>query len=109
MMTTLERDFYQHIKSHPCIRCGSLGAEANHMDMFISPKTGLLLKRSHKHELAKYGCIPLCPECHRTAADSYHNAGHDAFIEALGKPPCWIYQYAATLILTFFLEREGAL
>jgi len=102
----MQMEFYAYVKTHPCLRCGSLGSEANHFEAFTSTKTGLPLKRSHKGYLEPFGCFPLCESCHRTAKDSYHNNERDFFTN-MGKSPYWIHQEYARLIVTFFLEREG--
>ncbi len=102
----IKSDWYKHVKSFQCLRCGDFGSEANHFEAFISSKTGLVLPRSHKGRDG-FGCFPLCESCHRTAKDSFHNIGERNFIETQLPTSKYVYQWFGTTIRDFFLEREG--
>ncbi len=95
-MTASLKKFYNLLAKHPCLRCGSYGVEVAHIRIMPSVKsTGFLPRRQG---IAAFGAIPLCEACHRTAADSIHAVGEQAFIEALGKPQGWVHGYVARSI-----------
>lgn len=50
------------IRTLPCLVCGCVGSEAAH----TGSDGGMKLKASD------YSCVPLCPEHHTMAPDSYH-------------------------------------
>src|SRR5690625_3540451 len=75
--------FFDFVARFPCLRCGVFGVEVAHIQGILSRKTGLVLPR--RKGAAAVGVVPLCAECHRTAADSIHNVGEEAFSDALGR------------------------
>jgi 5-methylcytosine-specific restriction endonuclease McrA len=94
------RDFYAFVKSKPCLRCGRHGTDVAHIETIISPKTGMVMPRSHK-TLAKWGCVALCPDCHQHARDSIHQVNEEAFNHSLGRSPHYLWQAAASLLAEF--------
>lgn len=99
------RAYYEFVRGKPCLRCGRHGSAIAHIETIISPKTGLVMPRSHK-TLARWGCIPLCGECHQTAKDSIHEVGEESFNQQLGRTPHYVWQYAASLLAEFHEVRR---
>lgn len=97
-------DYYEFVKSKPCIACGTYGTDAAHIRTIISPKTDLLMPRSHK-TLARWGCVPLCKECHQTGENAIHGGNEEAFNERLGRGAHYLWMKAASLLAEF---NEGA-
>jgi len=98
--------YYDFLSKKPCLKCGTHGVEIAHVESIISPKTGLEMPRSHK-TLARYGTIPLCPSCHRTAQDSIHSVGEYAFQQLLGKTPCFVFKKIASYMAEFMEVGNG--
>jgi len=96
--------FFDFVARFPCLRCGVFGVEVAHIQGILSRKTGLVLPR--RKGAAAVGVVPLCTECHRTAADSIHNVGEEAFSDALGRGRDYLFRFAASLIVWFFVEGE---
>ena len=104
-LSTRLQHWYGFIKARPCLRCGTTEQiEAAHVRGFVNVQTGALLRRSHKG-LAAWCCLPICSSCHRTAPDSLHNVGEEAFIAELGAART--FQTLATLLAMFFVRDEG--
>jgi hypothetical protein len=99
-VTAMIRDFYAFVKSKPCLRCGRHGTDVAHIETIISPKTGLVMPRSHK-TLARWGVVSLCPDCHQHARDSIHEIGEEAFNSSLGRGEHFIWQVSASLLAEF--------
>lgn len=99
--------FYEFVKSHPCVRCGRVPSDAAHIEGIISPKTGLVMPRSHK-TIARWACVPACKDCHQHARDSIHEVGEEGFNRSLGKTPHYLWQLALTMHVTFHENRRVA-
>jgi hypothetical protein len=98
------RAFYGFVKSQKCCNCGKYGThadpiEAAHVRSIVSGKTGELLPRSHKGEAA-WGVVALCKPCHAIL----HSVGEEKFRSSF-LPLMWAH--VASLVLRFWLEREG--
>ena len=96
--------FFSFVARFPCLRCGVFGVEVAHVQFLLSRKTGLVLPR--RKGAAAVGVVPLCSECHRTGSDSIHNVGEEAFSDALGRGRDYLFRFAASLIVWFFVEGE---
>jgi len=94
------REYYAFVARQACLRCSARPVEVAHIRLIISPKTGLLMPRSHK-TLARFGCVPLCADCHRHAPDSIHNVGEESFNESLGRGRHFLFRKAASLMAEF--------
>ena len=98
------KGFYEFLGRRQCLRCGKFGVEIAHIRAFPSRKTAQLLPR--RLDVGQYAAIPLCPDCHRHAPDSIHNIGEAAFFEALGKTPCYVFQYLAMSLAEFSIRSR---
>ena len=100
----MSRAYFDFVARQPCIKCGVFGVEVAHIQGILSRKTGMVLPR--RKGAAAVGVVPLCAACHRTAPDSIHNVGEDAFSESLGRGRDYLFRFAASLIVWFFVEGE---
>src|SRR5690625_1649150 len=96
--------FFDFVARFPCLKCGVFGVEIAHIQGILSRKTGQVLPR--RKGAAAVGVVPLCPECHRHSADSIHNVGEEAFSESLGRGRDYLFRFAASLIVWYFVEGE---
>lgn len=90
--------WYSYIRSFNCLRCGASDVECAHIEAVLSTKTSGWLPR--RTGLAEWACVPLCPSCHRTASDSIHAVGEDAFFDQL-RSVKWAHDYLITRLLEF--------
>lgn len=101
-MNARVRKYYDWLAARDCLRCGAEPAEIAHIRAFRSPATDLLLAR--REGISEIAAVPLCPACHRTAADSIHAVGEHTFEKSLSKGEGYLVQKAASFIAEFYLS-----
>jgi hypothetical protein len=74
--------WYSFVAEHPCLGCIGWPVEMAHLELLISPKTGLQLPR--RIGINEWAVIPLCEKCHRTGSESIHALGEDRWMEKNG-------------------------
>lgn len=68
-----------YVASRSCLICQAYPVEVAHIQMLISPKTGLRLGR--RVGINKWAVIPLCIKHHRAGSESIHDMGEAKFFE----------------------------
>lgn len=62
------KEYLQYIRSHPCLICGQIGVDADHLDTRGMGGGGK--KGTHTGTMKDFSCIPLC-RLHHTERHSY--------------------------------------
>ena len=90
--------WYSVIAEKHCLGCGSWPVEMAHIELLISPKTGLQLPR--RTGINEWAVIPLCDKCHRSSKTSIHNTGEDTWLAQFG----WSREGLLTIWVSWFVE-----
>lgn len=101
-MSKRRERWFSWLSEKSCVGCGAWPVEIAHVQMLMSPKTGLVLPR--REGIAIWGGIPLCVKCHRTGEKSIHAIGETAFWKEPGRS----HHAIITLWASWFVEWVAA-
>ena len=74
--------WYSVVAQMPCLGCINWPVEMAHLELLISPKTGMKLPR--RTGINEWAVIPLCSRCHRIGQRSIHVLGEEKWMEENG-------------------------